>query len=318
MGAHATGGRVNTVVLRWEWLAAAFGGMVAILLLLWLSLRVARAQRAPWPQDSPASEMDASLPELDVDETCRSLFHRWDPRVKILSLLLFAFITVSLRRWISISIALAIAVASVLAARTSLRWTAQRLGAVSGFVLMLLVIMPLTVPFHEGDIRLMVKGVPLGAANLRGLELAARIAAKAVIVAFIMEPMLRTSSFAVTMAAVHRLGVPVILCQMLLLMYRYVFVFRHEMQRMWVGMTVRGFRSRTGRETLRDLGCFVGMLFVRSMERTQRVYEAMLCRGYRGVFPSSVQFALTRADWAWGSAWASACLGMLAADHWPR
>lgn len=308
---------MNTVVLRWEWLAAGFGGMAAILAALWFCRHVARAKRVSWQEGSPASELDTPLPELDADEARRSLFHRWDPRVKILSLLLFAFIVVSVHRWTSVFMGLAIAVVSVLAARTPWRFAAQRLGAISGFVLMLLVIMPLTVPFHEGDRRLVIEGLSFGALNLRGLALAARIGAKAVIVALIMEPMLRTSPFSVTMAAVHRLGVPVVLCQMLLLMYRYVFVFRHEMQRMWVGMTVRGFRSRTGRHTLHDLSCFVGMLFVRSMERTQRVYEAMLCRGYRGVFPSTARFALSPADWAWGSAWAVASLGVLAADRWP-
>ncbi|WP_123290484.1 cobalt ECF transporter T component CbiQ [Desulfosoma caldarium] len=308
---------MNTVVLPWEWLGAGLGGMAAILAAFWFFRHVARVKKASMREHSPASELDTPLPELDADEARRSLFHRWDPRVKILSLTLFAFIAVSVHRWTSVFMGLVIAVVSVLVARTPWRWAAQRLGAISGFVLMLLVIMPLTVPFREGDGRLVIEGVSYVALNLRGLELAARIGAKAVIVALIMEPMLRTSPFSVTMAAVHRLGVPVTLCQMLLLMYRYVFVFRHEMQRMWIGMTVRGFRSRTGRYTLHDLSCFVGMLFVRSMERTQRVYEAMLCRGYRGVFPSTVRFALTPADWAWGSAWAVASLGVLAADRWP-
>ncbi len=262
------------------------------------------------------ADQGAGLPELDVPQAASGLFHRWDPRFKIASLVFFAFVVVSLDHFGPLFLCLALAVGSVAAARTPLRFAARRLLAMSGFLLMLLLIMPLTVPFHAGDRRIVIEGLSVLSLNLRGLELAARICLKAVVVALMMEPLLRTAPFSVTMAAVHRLGVPLILCQMLLLMYRYAFVFRHEMQRMWVGMSVRGFRSRTGRDTFGVFGSFLGMLFVRSMERTQRVYEAMLCRGYTGVFPTTVRFRSTRADGIWAAVWVTASGVVLAADRW--
>ena len=72
---------------------------------------------------------------------------------------------------------------------------------------------------------------------------------------------------------------------MLLLSHRYIFVFLHEMTRMYRGMRVRGFVPGTDIATMNAMGNFLGMLFVRSFERTQRVYDAMLCRGYDGCFP---------------------------------
>ncbi|WP_448382885.1 cobalt ECF transporter T component CbiQ, partial [Desulfosoma sp.] len=265
---------------------------------------------------SSDSDADASVPELDVAGSGSSFFHRWDPRFKIFSLVFFSFMVVSLNHGFGLGVGLAVAAGSLAVAGTPLRAAARRLSAMSGFLLMLLFIMPLTVPFHEGDRRIVLEGVPFVSFNARGVVLAAHICAKAVIVAVLMEPLLKTAPFSVTMAAVQRLGVPVVLCQMILLMYRYVFVFRHEMQRMWVGMTVRGFRSRSGWDTLGHLGCFLGMLFVRSMERTQRVYEAMLCRGYTGVFPSTVRFSATPRDWAWAALWVGTALGLFALDRW--
>ncbi len=306
---------MNPILIRWQWVAAGLAGSVAVFAAAWFYRYVAHRRKLSRCQAPTEWEMDRPLPELDVEGTQRSFFHHWDPRFKILSLLFFAFMTVSLQHWTGLLVCLAMAIGSILAARTPMHRARQRLAAIGGFLVMLAVIMPLTVPFHEGDRRLVLEGLSSVALNLRGLELAARIGTKAVIVALMMEPLLRTSPFSVTMAALRRLGVPVILCQMLLLMYRYVYVFRHEIQRMWVGMTVRGFGSRTGMETLRDLGCFLGMLFVRSMERTQRVYEAMLCRGYTGTFPSTVRFAAKSKDWIWALAWTAVSLTVFLGDR---
>ncbi|MEJ5347797.1 MAG: cobalt ECF transporter T component CbiQ [Desulfosoma sp.] len=307
---------MNPILIRWQWVAAGLVGSAAVFAAAWFYGHVARRRKLSRCEASTEWEVDSPLPELDVEGTHRSFFHHWDPRLKILSLFFFAFMTVSLQHWTGLLICLTIATGSILAARTPMHRARQRLAAISGFLFMLALIMPLTVPFHEGDRHVVLEGLPSVALNLRGLDLAARIGTKAVIVALMMEPLLRTTPFPVTVAALRRLGVPVILCQMLLLMYRYVFVFRHEMQRMWVGMTVRGFGGRTGMETFRDLGCFLGMLFVRSMERTQRVYEAMLCRGYTGTFPSTVRFAAKPKDWIWALTWTAVSLGVFLGDRW--
>lgn len=303
------------MVIPRGWVGAGIGFLAVILAIVFFALRWVQKKKSSrlLPQDA---EEDISIPELDASGTHPSLFHLWDARCKILCLFFFSFVVVSLRHWPALLLSLGIALSSVAIARTPRRSALKRLAAMSGFLLMLLVILPLTVPFHECDRRVVIEGFSAVAVNPRGLELAARICTKAVTVALIMEPMLRTAPFSVTMAAVQKLGVPLVLCQMLLLMYRYVFVFRHEMHRMWIGMTVRGFRGRSGWDTLGYLGCFVGMLFVRSMERTQRVYEAMLCRGYTGVFPSTVKFSLSPRDWSYVAVWVLFSSTMVAIDRW--
>lgn len=308
---------MTPVVVPGKWIVLGVCVLVGAFGTTWGFLGVRRSQRHA-TASSPAIDAEdmCPLPELDVSETASGVFHRWDPRCKIASLVVFSFIAVSLHRWVPLLFCLGLAVGSAAAARTPVRFAARRLGAMSGFLLMLFFIMPLTVPFHEGDRPLLIDGLSFLTLNLRGLDLAARISTKAVVVALIMEPLLRTSPFSVTLAAVHRLGVPLVLCQMLLLMYRYAFVFRHEVQRMWVGMSVRGFRSRSGWETMASLGSFLGMLFVRSMERTQRVYEAMLCRGYTGAFPTTVRFHAAPRDWAWAGAWITAAAVAFVLDRW--
>ena len=43
----------------------------------------------------------------------------------------------------------------------------------------------------------------------------------------------------------------------------------------------------------------VGMLFVRASERAERVYMAMVCRGFSGKFYSLKEFSFSGRDWIW-------------------
>jgi len=53
---------------------------------------------------------------------------------------------------------------------------------------------------------------------------------------------------------------------------------------MVVAMDSRGFKQGTNLHTLKTIGKLIGMLFVRSYERTEGVYQAMISRGYKSNF----------------------------------
>jgi len=61
-------------------------------------------------------------------------------------------------------------------------------------------------------------------------------------------------------------------------------------------MIVRGFSKRTNLETLKTLANFLGMLFIRSFERTEAVFIAMKARGYKGRFPAPADLNLRATD----------------------
>ena len=111
----------------------------------------------------------------------------------------------------------------------------MRLLAIAGFVSMFLVVMPFTVPVRDGDTVIVVNRVAWLGFNLRGLLLAATIAAKAVAITLLMEPLLSTAPLPVTLQGLSRLGAPDMIGQMVLLSYRYLHVFRHEARRMSAG-----------------------------------------------------------------------------------
>ncbi len=79
-------------------------------------------------------------------------------------------------------------------------------------------------------------------------------------------------------------------------------------------MKLRGFSPKTNMATMCITGNFLGMLFIRSYERTQHVYEAMLSRGYNGIFPIYTQHRISAKDIAITGAWLITGLALLLFD----
>ena len=82
--------------------------------------------------------------------------------------------------------------------------------------------------------------------------------------------------------AAVRLGLPEVLASSLLVMERYRHVLSEETTRMLRARRARNF-GRSGRLDWVRLSGLIGMLFVRSFERGERVHAAMVARGWDGV-----------------------------------
>jgi len=83
------------------------------------------------------------------------------------------------------------------------------------------------------------------------------------------------------LAAMRRLGMPLVLVATLQFMYRYLHVLADELDRMVKARRSRTFR-RTGRLDWGLLSSLIGVLFVRAFERGERVHAAMIARGWDG------------------------------------
>jgi cobalt/nickel transport system permease protein len=66
----------------------------------------------------------------------------------------------------------------------------------------------------------------------------------------------------------------------LLFIYRYLFVLMEEGARMVRARSLRSFDRRGGGLTV--YGSLVGHLLLRTVNRAQRIYNAMVCRGFDG------------------------------------
>ncbi|NEP85179.1 MAG: cobalt ECF transporter T component CbiQ, partial [Okeania sp. SIO3B3] len=76
-------------------------------------------------------------------------------------------------------------------------------------------------------------------------------------------------------------GIPPLLADMTLLSYRYLFEMGDDLRRMQIATRLRGFEGRKlNAHTLRTYAALAGSLLVRSYERSERIYQAMVLRGY--------------------------------------
>jgi cobalt/nickel transport system permease protein len=230
---------------------------------------------------------------LDIDRFSHlaSPLQRWDPRLKIFSLGLFV-LGVALIKTIPLSvIALAVALVLIWLASLPPHFVVGGVKWVILFLLPFFIIMPVSYP---GKTTLSLAGLPFA---WEGLRLAVMIVLKAVTIVLTAYAIFGTSRFDVSMLALQRLKCPKIVVQMLLFTYRYVFVFISEMQRMETAMRARGFVKKTDKRTLHVVGNLIGTLLIRSFERTERIYKAMLSKGYQGEYRSLVVFKWEVADW---------------------
>jgi cobalt/nickel transport system permease protein len=159
--------------------------------------------------------------------------------------------------------------------RLPLSYLLTRLRYPGSFLLIMAVVLPLlsgpTVLFEIGPLAVRLEG---------SLELV-RILAKFVSILTIGLILFGTGPFLNTVKAMRALGLPDILADMTLLAYRYLFEIGGDLSRMEIAMRLRGFRARhLSARGLGVLASLAGSILVRSYERSDRVYHAMMLRGY--------------------------------------
>lgn len=185
---------------------------------------------------------------------------------------------------------LAVVAAGTLLTRPDARiW--HRLLHMEGFVLLLFVTLPFTLPGTP-----LVTLGPLTASQ-EGVWRALLIACKVSSCGLLLMVMLGDLEPVRLGSALRSLRVNERVARMFVLTVRYVGLIRDEARRLNEAMRARGFTPRSSWHTWRSYGNFIGMLLVRALLRAHRVEEAMLCRAYSGAFPLLPQPTPDARDW---------------------
>jgi cobalt/nickel transport system permease protein len=210
--------------------------------------------------------------------------HRLPPEVKIAAMVAFTLVVVATPRealWAFAGFA-AIVVAVAALARIPAVWLARRALIEVPFV-----IFALALPFLGGGERVSWLGLQLSVDGLYG---AWNILAKGTLGVLASLILAATTSARDLIVGLDRLRCPTILTQIATFMLRYLEVLIGEAQRMRVARISRGDDPRFLWQ-LRGFAAGVGALFLRAFERGERVYLAMLSRGYDGRMPAAWQAA---------------------------
>jgi cobalt/nickel transport system permease protein len=219
-----------------------------------------------------------------------SFFHHIDPRIKLVVFIPLAF-SIALSRSINIGWAwLFLAVLTIVWAKVSFKAIFGRLLIVNTFILFLW----LTLPFSmEGRILIYIGRLKI---TYQGIIYTLGITLKANAIFLFTISILGTSEIVSLAHALIHLKVPKKIVWLFFLFYRYISVVHREYDRLISAVKVRGFGPKTGLYTYKTYAYLLGMLFIRSYERSQRVYQALLLRGFKGNFPLFSHFRLQRID----------------------
>jgi cobalt/nickel transport system permease protein len=148
-------------------------------------------------------------------------------------------------------------------------------------------------PFTGAGPRIDVLGVSL---SEPGLWAAWNIVAKGTLGVAASIVLAATTPVADLLRGLDRLRVPRVITAIAGFMVRYLGIVAGEGRRMHVARQSRGYDPRWLWQA-RGIAASAGTLFVRSYERGERVYLAMLARGYDGTMPALAGRRASAAGW---------------------
>lgn len=204
-----------------------------------------------------------------------SVLHVLDPRIKLVSLMILAF---------SYSFVSTPLLLGVMGVATFLLWTASGLSA--SFILkklkfpsLIIMALLLTLPFISGETIL----IDLGVISLKqeGLLSSIIIGTRFLCIITTALIILNSSHLLAYIKAMRAMGLPWIMADMALLVFRYLKVIKDDYTQMKTSMKLRGFdRHKLSFNNLRITAWLCGGLLVRGFERSDWIYRSMRLRGY--------------------------------------
>jgi cobalt/nickel transport system permease protein len=252
----------------------------------------------------------AGLDALRVDVA--SPVHGLAPEVKIAATVAFVFAVVATPREALLAFAFdaAVLLGVIVAARLPAGLVARRMRIEIPFLAF-----AAFMPFTGGGPRLGILGLSL---SEPGLWAAWNIVVKGTLGVAASIVLAATTPVADLLRGFDRLRVPRVVTAIAGFMVRYLAIVTGEAHRMHVARQSRGYDPRWLWQA-RGVAATAGTLFVRSYERGERVYLAMLARGYDGAMPPPLDHgAPTGSQWLAGAAvplaaWAAAMAALVLA-----
>ncbi|MCX6357515.1 MAG: cobalt ECF transporter T component CbiQ [Candidatus Aureabacteria bacterium] len=222
--------------------------------------------------------------------------HRTDARVKCVACVccVLLIVTTPATAVLSFTGYALILLALLAVSRVPILHIVRRTLAVMPFVLLIAACLPF---IKRGEVMWSVAwGGWTLAVTRDGLRLFWGVFVKSSLSIFCVALLTATTRFDCLLRGMESLRCPRLVVMLLSFLYRYAFLFSDDLMRMLRAKRSRSFRP--ARSEARILAGMLGMLFVRSYERAERVYLAMCSRGFDGTIVTPGRPALGAADLA--------------------
>lgn len=213
-----------------------------------------------------------------------------DPRVCLIIAVIGAFCLSFLHTHLAAVFALFLTASLLFAARPPLLFIRDRFFAVNFFVFFLW----FTVPFFvSGEV---IGKIAFLSISREGIDLCLLISLKTNAILFLFLALVARMSPPIIGYALDRLHVPEKVVFLFLFACRYIPVLTEEWTTLQTSARLRCFVPKTSRHTYNTIANMLGMVLVRSLERSTRIYEAMLLRCFTGHFQSVTTFQASFRD----------------------
>jgi len=211
---------------------------------------------------------------MDTLASGDSFLHRLDPRAKLITTLVFIATVASFNKYALSAMTpfFFYPVALISFGGLPYRYFLKKVLAVSPFAVLVGIFNPLI------DTAIMIRIGPIGISG--GWVSFASILLRFILTVSAALVLISLTGFNATCAGLMKFGIPRPLVNQLLFFYRYIFVLVDEAERMARASSLRAIRAKI--IGLRTFIPLIGSLLLRTLDRAERIYSAMRCRGFDG------------------------------------
>ncbi len=219
-----------------------------------------------------------------------SFVHKLDPRIKIITFIIFSFFCVLTSSNKALLFYCFFSIVLLLLGKVPFKGLLKRIVLINIFNLLLwisLILGDLFSELYSGEF-LYIKSDTI--------ELATEITLKSNALFLGALGFIATTPLpALTHALIH-LKVPSKLVIIFFLSYRYFSILHQEYDKLMLGIKAKGFYPKTNINTYKTYAYLLGMLLLKSFKKAEDLYRGMLARGYRNTYPLLHHFHLHFVD----------------------
>lgn len=230
----------------------------------------------------------------------KGVLQRVDPRIKLLSFAGVIIVAVLLQSVLQFLVLLLLLTALAVASYLPLCVFFRRQAAFVAFSTVIVLPLPFITPGYA------LLTIPVGPwllwVTFEGLYRAVFFTVRVWVCVAALSLLTLSTRFAALLHGMQRLHFPRLFIQLTAITYRFIFVFTDEAYQMGLAREARTVRKErlVRSRTWRTLSSMIGTLFIRAYERGEKVYQAMLARGYTGEFQLVSRLHCGAKDWGFG------------------
>ncbi len=221
-----------------------------------------------------------------------TLFQRLDPRGKLASTIVFSFLLVFINNIIPVICSLLLSLLAIYITHPSYDMLKKRLILTNSFVFLLWLLIILNLKS--------INLLSLSTADQLLIRWLILVSIKVNTLLLIFVSLINTSSIDNILHALSHFYIPTKIVQLFFFVYKYVHILYIEYYKLERAMKVRSFNPRSNLHTYRSYAWLFGVLLIRSYDRSERIYNAMICRGFNGVIVQFDSFKWHKRDLFFG------------------